>query len=137
VDRPGGPHERRVRAPRAVAQAGCRNPQGIGGVAARRFRFPRHEARATPWQHALFRGGKPDSIVPRVDIRKYEAAHEWVIGKGLTPADFNAVGAINVAVTALMLGHFEFAADWTEKAPQSLLDESPGLQLGMGYTNVR
>jgi hypothetical protein len=65
-----------------------------------------------------------------------EAAHEWVIGKGLTPADFNAVGAINVAVTALMLGHFEFAADWTEKAPQSLLDESPGLQFIRGQLRL-
>jgi len=63
-----------------------------------------------------------------------QAAHDWV--KALSPEDFNAVGAVNVAGNALLLGHFEFAAEWVEKAPQPLLDESPGLQFVRGQIRL-
>lgn len=56
-----------------------------------------------------------------------EAAHDWVTRKKLSPADFNAVGATNVCANALVLDHFDFAADWIEKTPQQLVDETAGL----------
>ena len=56
-----------------------------------------------------------------------QEAHDWVVREKLSPADFNAAGAVNVCATALVLDQFDFAADWIEKVPHDLVEESAGL----------
>jgi hypothetical protein len=48
---------------------------------------------------------------------------DWVVREKLSPADFNAAGAVNVCATALVLDQFDFAADWIEKVPHDSLEE--------------
>ena len=68
--------------------------------------------------------------------RGNQTAHVWITGGKLSPADFNAAGATNVCLNALTPGEFDFAADWLEKVPQDLVDESAGLLFVRGQVRL-